>query len=66
MSATNKHIPGKRLKQWHRNASSDTASQPLKEFARGMLAIEKTLGLSTKGVKHADTVQQWAGGKVAP
>lgn len=55
MTATNKHIPGKRIKTLHRRFGG---SKSLRAFAR-----EIASNWSDPAVK---TARAWAGGKVAP
>jgi hypothetical protein len=56
VTATNKHIPSKRLKTWHREGLGRTVS--LKAFARSLLNGDD------KG--KAETASRWLTGKVAP
>jgi len=55
MNENKKHIPSKRLKQWHRNAMSVDGVQyvSLKEFARSLLGNAAT----------PTTAQAWLDGK---
>lgn len=58
MTATNKHIPGKRIKTWHRAYKRVGSNISLRAFAR----------MCRDGMdkKQADTASRWAIGKVAP
>lgn len=53
---TKKHIPGKRIKTWHRAYKHDGGNMSLRAFARERAADAKT----------EITARAWAGGKVAP
>ncbi len=55
MTAT-RHIPGKRIKTWHRTAKREGVTNSLRDFARALLNLEG----------FEDTARRWAGGKVAP
>lgn len=55
---TQKHIPGKRLKTWHRAYKRSGGNKSLRQFAR-----EMARDFSDRGNK---TARLWAGGKVAP
>lgn len=53
MTATNKNIPGKRIKTWHRNWGR-AGHGSLREFARALLKM---------GGKEAETARKWLDGK---
>jgi len=57
MTATKKHIPGKRPKTWHRAYKRSGGVASLKAFARICLKGDS---------REVDTAARWAGGKVAP
>ncbi len=56
-TSSTKHRPGKRLKQWHRNAMAvdGTAPQSLKAYARDII--------KNGGPKEAATAAAWFGGR---
>jgi hypothetical protein len=56
VTATNKHIPGKRLKTWHRKAKMLGAGS-LREFARELIVEGRD--------DEKQTAMRWANGKVA-
>lgn len=56
MTATNKHIPGKRLKTWHRHHRAQGGTMSLLAFARNLMTL-----LGTPAQR--ETATKWAGGK---
>jgi hypothetical protein len=56
VTATKKHIPGKRLKTWHRSISLPRPS--LRAFVRDLIA--------NGTLQQKMTALKWAGGKVSP
>jgi hypothetical protein len=63
MTATSKHIPGKRLKTWHRHYRASHGAASLKAFVRGIIAAQVS---DSRSAMDHDTAVRWAGGKVAP
>lgn len=60
MTATNKNIPGKRIKTWHRKSATYKDGGSLRAFAR-FLAQDQNDDRDSR-----ETARKWAGGKVAP
>lgn len=63
MTATNKNIPGKRLKTWHRAHVASAGPLSLLQFARRIVA---STGTDERSKMERETAIKWAGGKVAP
>lgn len=57
MTATNKHIPGKRLKTWHRKHKEADGTLSLRAFARGLV--------ESADAGSRETATRWLGGKAA-
>lgn len=57
MTATKKHIPGKRIKTWWRNWGKATEHKTLRAFARSLL--------KSRNIDEQKTAHSWADGKVA-
>lgn len=58
MTATNRHIPGKRIKTWHRVHRKESGTMSLRAFARFLISPAGT-------DEQRDTATKWAGEKVA-
>jgi hypothetical protein len=63
MSATNKYIPGKRLKTWHRRYRKSLGVSSLRQFVRNIIATPVS---DSRSEMERKTALEWAGGKVAP
>lgn len=63
MTATNKNIPGKRLKTWHRSYVLTGGVASLRQFVRGIIATPES---DSRSRMERSAALAWAGGKVAP
>jgi hypothetical protein len=58
MTATNKHIPGKRIKTWHRKHKKANGTLSLRAFAHSLV--------ESHDADSRETASRWLGGKGVP